>query len=147
MNILNKKSGYTLMEIMVTVMIIAILTAAGIPFYKDHMERQKAAAGITNLRMLADSVERYKAMRNDRLPAGYKLTLLDADLDRSKLTGNGTVYNDGIFQYRITNDTSVQAKRNTGEYTLHFSLGDTNDNLLSCTGSGSFCCDKLNISC
>lgn len=58
MNILNKKTGFTLTEMLVVVIIIAILTISVVPFYKDHIERQKIAAGITTLRTIADSLER-----------------------------------------------------------------------------------------
>lgn len=145
MNILNKKAGFTLMEIMITVVIIALLAAAGIPYYKDHVERQKAALGVTNLRMIADSVERYMALHGETIPTNF--TLLDADIDHSRLSSNNTRYSDGNFTFRILdseNPPRVEGRRNTNEYSLVFSLGD--DSELYCVPtSRDFCVDKLGL--
>ena len=148
MNILNKKTGFTLMEILITVVIISLLAAAGIPYYKDHVERQKAALGVTNIRMIADSLERYMALHSNNVPTN--LALLDADIDRSKLTESNRAYNDGNFTFRILNvppsptPPIVEGRRNTNEYTLYFSLGD--DSTLSCSSEDrDFCSDKLGL--
>lgn len=148
MNILRNKSGFTLMELMIVLVIIVILAAAGVPYYKDHLERQKAAVGVTTLRMIADSAERYMAMRSDRLPNNFRLSLLDADIDRSKLIDGGRAYNDGNFTYKVESNNGDNAEafaiRNTGEYTLVFSLGT--DTGLSCTSTDrDFCSNKLGL--
>ncbi len=142
MNLLKQNKGYTLMEIMVVVILIAILSAAGVPYYKDHIERQKAALGISNLKMFTDSVERYMALHNENVPTD--LTLLDLDISNGNFSDNGKKYNDGTFTFSTDGESSVLAERNTGEYTLSFSLGD--DGKLSCTPT-TYCSDKLNISC
>ena len=145
MNMLNGKLGYTLMEMMIVVVVIAILAAAGIPYYKDHIERQKAALGVTNIRMIADSVERYMALRNDTIPESF--TLLDAEIDRSKLTHHNTAYNDGSFTYTIVANSRtphVLGVRNTGEYSLIFSLGDNAE--LTCSSTDpDICSNKLGL--
>lgn len=146
MNMLNKKAGYTLMEVLITVVVISILASAGIPYYKDHIERQKAALGVTNLRMIADSVERYMALHAETIPTSF--ALLDADIDRSKLSGDNKEYNDGNFTFRILDKgrVAVEGSRNTNEYALYFSLGD--DSELYCLESSSdsdFCSDKLGL--
>ena len=151
MSILNKKAGYTLMELLITVIIISLLAAAGVPYYKDHIERQKAALGITNLRMITDSLERYMALHSETIPTN--LALLDADIDRSKLSNDKTSYNDGSFTFTIYNNGGipvVEGRRNTGEYTLSFSLGDDEDSDadygLSCTSTDpDICADKLGL--
>ncbi len=141
MSILSKKTGFTLMEIMIVVLVITILASAAIPYYKDYIERQKAALGVTNLRMIADSVERYMALHGETVPTN--LTLLDADIDRSKLSYDRTSYDDGNFTFRINNN-AVIGVRNSGEYTLSFSLGD--DSTLSCNSSDpDICSEKLGI--
>lgn len=145
MNILNKKTGYTLMEIMVTIVIISLLAAAGIPYYRDHVERQKAALGVSDLRMIADSVERYMALRNDTVPTN--LALLDADIDRSKLSESNTAYNNGNFTFRILNKATppvVEGRRNTDEYAIYFSLGDDSD-LYCLSSDDDYCTDKLGL--
>lgn len=144
MNMLNKKLGYTLMEMMIVVVVIAILAAAGVPYYKDHLERQKLAIGTTNITMIADSVERYMALRNDSIPESF--TLLDAEIDRSKLTHHNTVYDDGNFTYTIVSSgrPHILGLRNTGEYSLMFFLGD--DSELTCSSPDpDVCSDKLGM--
>ena len=138
MNILNKKAGFTLMEIMVAVLVIGILAVAGVPYYHDHLERQKAALGITNIRMIADSVERYMVLHPSAVPTTFDL--LDIDLDIT-----GSTYNDGNFTFTIENQDPgyVQGQRNTGEYTLRFILGD--EPKLCCNSSNNICTDKLNL--
>ena len=144
MNILNKKTGFTLMEIMITLIIISLLVAAGVPYYKDHIERQKAALGVTDLKMIADSVERYMALHSENIPA--TLSLLDADIDHDKLSADHTTYNNGSFTFSIQGNTVV-AGRNTGEYTLKFCFDDTDPYYgISCESSDpEVCQDKLKL--
>ena len=145
MNILNKKTGFTLMEILITVVIISLLALAGVPYYKDHIERQKAALGVTNLRMIADSVERYMALHGETVPTNF--TLLDADIDRSRLSSGNTIYSDGNFAFQILNNANppvVQGRRRTNEYSLFFSLGDDAE-LYCASNTRDFCTDKLGI--
>ena len=144
MNIsVKNKRGFTLMEVMAVVILIGILTAAGVPYYKDHVERQKSVIGITSLRMFADSVERYMALHNNNIPTDF--TLLDVDMDPSNIGDGGESYNDGTFEYIIA-DGHVQANRNGELYTLYYSLGD-NPEITCSSGSTNYCQDKLNIKC
>lgn len=144
MNIFIKnKRGFTLMEVMAVVILIGILTAAGVPYYKDHVERQKSVIGITSLRMFADSVERYMALHNNNIPTDF--TLLDVDMDPSNIGDGGESYSDGVFVYKIV-DGHVQANRNGGLYILYFALGD-NPEITCSSDSGNYCQDKLNIKC
>jgi type IV pilus assembly protein PilE len=45
----KSESGFTLIELMVTVAIVAILASVAIPSYKDHVERSKVTEAISNL--------------------------------------------------------------------------------------------------
>ena len=153
MNILNKKAGYTLMEVLIVVVIITILTTMGIPLYRNHLERQKAAIGVTNLRMFADSIERYTALHGDTLPADFDFTKLDLDVDTSKITGTGHSmrYDDDFFTYQIdyTGATpSIHALRHAdlsnGGYSLTVGLDDTSD--ITCISLDSdYCSNVLHI--
>lgn len=154
MNILNKKSGYTLMEIMVVVIIIGTLAAAAIPYYKDHIERQKAATGITTLRMFADSIERYMSLHGETLPEGFDFTKLDLDIDHSRLSQNNKSYTDENFTFQIDVDgNTVKACRGSScaddsrrLYTLSYSLGD--ESSLSCSSTtDNYCSETLHITC
>lgn len=45
----NSETGFTLIELMVTVAIVAILASVAIPSYKDHVERGKVSEAVANL--------------------------------------------------------------------------------------------------
>ena len=142
MKILNKKLGYTLMEMMIVVVIISLIAVAGIPYYRGHVERQKTASGITTLRAISDSVERYMAMHNETLPTNFSFDLIDAELDPTKLSADHTTYNDGVFTFSVTGGF-VTANRNTGSYALSYSLTNS---AFSCEPE-DYCTNTLNVSC
>lgn len=148
---INKK-GFSLMELMVAVIIIGILAAVAMPYYQDHVEREKSALGISSLRMFADSLERYMALHNETVPTD--LSLLDLDIDSSKLSGDKTTYNDGNFIYSVVTSASdgnsyIKGTRITGDYTLGYALGNDENNTadLVCSSYGTYCKDKLNMNC
>ena len=144
---INKK-GFSLMELMVAVIIIGILAAIAMPYYQDHVEREKSALGISSLRMFADSLERYMALHNETVPTD--LSLLDLDIIKESTT----TYNDGNFIYSVVTSASdgnsyIKASRITGDYTLGYALGNDENNTadLVCSSSGTYCKDKLNMNC
>ena len=51
--------GFTLIEIMITVAIIAILAAVAIPNYNDYVRRSKLQEAFTNLAALRVNMEQY----------------------------------------------------------------------------------------
>ncbi len=158
MNILNKKVGYTLMEVLIVVVVIGILATMGMPFYRNHLERQRAAIAITNLRMISDSVERYMSLHANVVPTNF--ALLDLELDPSHMTQNNNqwIYSEGYFDYYITNRNgraTVSAERSNYEldgsggelwYILSIDLDDTSK--ISCTSDHEhpdYCENTLHI--
>jgi prepilin-type N-terminal cleavage/methylation domain-containing protein len=72
---LRNKKGFTLMEILVVVTIIAILAAIAVPSYLYAVDKGRQDACATNIRILLTQVERYE------LTTGQKVTLSgDEDL-------------------------------------------------------------------
>ncbi len=55
----SRKSGFTLIELMISVAIIGILSSTAITLFKDQQLRSKRAEGTTNVGALAKSVKTY----------------------------------------------------------------------------------------
>ena len=51
--------GFTLIELMIVVAIIAIIVALGYPSYREHVKKTRRAEGMGQLLELADIMERY----------------------------------------------------------------------------------------
>jgi len=57
----NKKSAFTLIELMIVVAIIGIITAIAYPSYNNYVVRAKRADGMSALMLAAQSYERFRA--------------------------------------------------------------------------------------
>lgn len=60
MNTLNRRAGFTLIELMIVVAVIGILTAIAIPAYQDYVTRSKRADGRAALLSLQLAQEKYR---------------------------------------------------------------------------------------
>ncbi|WP_424245063.1 prepilin-type N-terminal cleavage/methylation domain-containing protein [Elusimicrobium posterum] len=77
---LNKK-GFTLVELLVVIIIVAILAAIAVPQYTISSERSRAAEAVINAKAIEDSLNRYFMKRNT-YPTGTTENIL-ALLDNS----------------------------------------------------------------
>jgi len=59
MHMHSKASGFTLIELMIVVAIIAILTGIGYPSYQNHMRQTRRTDAYTALARIADLQERF----------------------------------------------------------------------------------------
>ncbi len=55
---MNKK-GFTLIELMIVIIILAVLVAIALPIYVKAIERSKQTEAVANLGMIRDSEQRY----------------------------------------------------------------------------------------
>jgi len=78
----SKRSAFTLVEVLIVVVIMAILAATIIPQFTDSTNDAKASTSKFNLHTMRSQIELYKAHHNGDLPdaALVKLTIAtDAD--------------------------------------------------------------------
>jgi len=82
------RQGFTLMEVMITVVIVAVIAAIAIPSYTGYMTRTRRADAITTLEMVAMYEEKAFAETNSyeslaNLIANRGLIDPNADADRN----------------------------------------------------------------
>ena len=64
----NKKKGFTLLELLVVLAILAILIAIAVPVYKNQKEKAAITAHNANVRVLETAVENYRQDHDGKLP-------------------------------------------------------------------------------
>lgn len=92
----NKKSGFTLVELMVVAIIVAILAAVAIPLMSGNKERAMATEGQTGCGAIANAV-RMHFIESSKVPTDvFALPGIKAgDLD-------GTYFQDGSYKISVT---------------------------------------------
>ena len=68
----NKKKGFTLLELLVVLAILAILIAIAVPVYKSQKEKAAITAHNANVRVLETAVESYRQDHNGDLPGNLQ---------------------------------------------------------------------------
>ena len=66
----SNKSGFTLVEIMIVVAIIALLAAIAIPSFLNARTRSQASACQNNLRQISGAVDQYALDHQNTPPGG-----------------------------------------------------------------------------
>ncbi len=119
---MHQSKGFTLIELMVTVAIVAILTAIALPSYQGYIQRGKIAEATSNLSQLRVTAEQWYA--DNRTYIGFPQTISNAkyfsyncvtpDANHYTCTAQG-VPAQGMngFQYSI-NESNVQTSTFTG---------------------------------
>jgi prepilin-type N-terminal cleavage/methylation domain-containing protein len=81
----RRRDAFTLIELLIVVVILAILAATIIPQFTDATADTKRSTGLMNLRTLRAQIEMYKAQHNGSPPA--TLTKLTEKTDVSGASG------------------------------------------------------------
>jgi len=94
----RSKSGFTLVEILIVVVILGILAAIVIPQFSEASSEARVSSVKSNLQMVRSQIELYKIQHGDDLPIdindGTAQQLIDALTNKTLLDGtvdaNGT---------------------------------------------------------
>lgn len=96
-----RAGGFTLMEVMITMTIVAILTAIAVPAYGEYVRRGHRAEARGALIQAAQFMERIRTERNSYRPGGTAPTLPS---DLARLPQTGTVR----YTLRLQTNTATQ---------------------------------------
>ena len=126
---LNNKKGFTLMEMLIVVAIIAVLVAIAIPVFNGALTKSKEAADVANVRALYAEWQVGILTENKKIPndketflkgpdgnGATEFTFNYADGENAKLT-----YTDGKIVYKAAKLTDA-----TGGKTYTWTLGQEN---------------------
>lgn len=89
----NKKSGFTLVEIMIVVAIIALLAAIAIPSFMNARTRSQTSACLNNLRQISGSKDQYALDNNNAAPTAIGTSLVSTYLKADPICPAGGTYN------------------------------------------------------
>ncbi|MBX3413786.1 MAG: prepilin-type N-terminal cleavage/methylation domain-containing protein [Pirellulales bacterium] len=88
----RRRTGFTLVEVLLVVVILAILAATVIPQFTESGENAKESATMQNLRTLRSQIEMYKLQHNGAVPSNANLSQLTG-----KTNADGTANASGAF--------------------------------------------------
>jgi type II secretion system protein G len=84
---MRAKSGFTLVEILIVVVILGILAAIVIPQFTDASTEAKYSSLASNLQMLRAQIELYKIQHNDTPPSQTEATFVAQLTDKTDVNG------------------------------------------------------------
>ena len=70
--IFKGRGGFTLVEMLVTLSIVAVLAGAAVPLARTAVQREKEIELRRNLRLLREAIDAYKKMADDNLFAAKR---------------------------------------------------------------------------
>ena len=120
----NKKSGFSLVELTIVVVILGVLATFAVPRFMSSVEKTKAAESFTYLAQIESAQARYNA-ENGRY--ANKTQDLDIDLDRPEFFTVSGPYSsnwDSKWEMKLTRNG---ASSGFGRYTVVFDQDGFND--------------------
>ncbi|UCG46874.1 MAG: prepilin-type N-terminal cleavage/methylation domain-containing protein [Phycisphaerales bacterium] len=84
---MKAKSGFTLVEILIVVVILGILAAIVIPQFTEASTEAKTSSLCTDLQTMRSQIELYKIQHNDALPGSGTASFIDALTGQTDIAG------------------------------------------------------------
>lgn len=100
----RSEGGFTLIELMLVLAIVAILTSIAVPAYSGYIERGRRAEGRAALDQAAQLLERYYTRTNT-----YSTTLADASIPATSSSGRYTLVVAAVAPDTIANSYVITA--------------------------------------
>jgi prepilin-type N-terminal cleavage/methylation domain-containing protein len=122
------RRGFTLMEIMVVVVIVAALASLALPRFTSTVERVRASEGVQLLTALLGAQKVYQLENGN-----YANSLASLEVEILRADG----FNVGSINVQ-NNPNNVASIQRTGAYTLRI---DEDGNIF-CAGGGTFTCTQ-----
>ncbi len=91
-----RRAAFTLIEVLIVVIIMAVLAATIVPQFTDSTDDAKASTSQFNLHTMRSIIELYKAQHNGLTPSA-DLNELTTTTDADGNTGTGTAYPYGPY--------------------------------------------------
>ena len=96
---LNNKKGFTLMEMLIVVAIIAVLVAIAIPVFNGALTKSKEAADVANIRAAYAEWQVKMLTENEVVPTD-KTALMTSDGTETKLNYGVEIVPEAIEDYQ-----------------------------------------------
>lgn len=126
----KKNNGYTLIEVIVTMIVLGVIASLAIPNYIVSVERTKASEGAQMLEALLNAQRRH-SIENDG----------DYATDTAQLDISFTVGTKNFNDPKVDSNGArlAEIERSTGQYVLYIN----DDGVISCEEAATNLCPKL----
>ena len=136
-NVVTNKSGFTLVELLMVVVIIGLLTAVALPGYRKAVERSRVSDALTTMDAVAKSEHAWYLANNSYTKDFANLDIALTDKDGNN--ANGAELENDLYTYELL-DKGVIVDRNNGEYSLY---KDYESSQILCMPGDHYVCENL----
>lgn len=138
----NASKGFTLIELMITLVIIGILSSIALPSYQEYIARGRRADAQTQLLAAQLWLERYYSVnfRYDQDSGGTAVNLSNQPFSESPAKGSGSGKSYGITVSAARNSYTLTATRSgnmANDKCGNFTLSNTGVKALASKPTGS----------
>jgi len=123
----NNKSGFTLIEIIVVMIIVGILAAVALPNLFSNVVKSKGSAAIASMDGVKTAVEQWATQNPAEVPTTAELVNLGLNNDYSIINAAGTLNAaDLTYEIQATDNTNtvVLTRSVLGNFTCTVTAGD-----------------------